>query len=283
MQAADLASLVRVATGREIVGRRPLSGGSVGAVEGLTLDDGRVLVAKSGAGLRSEAWMLDYLRAKTTLPVPRVYHGDDRLLLMEALPGVAGRLDRAAESDLARHVAALHGVGAQAFGLDRATVIGGLIQPNMWSDDWVAFYRDRRVLFMAHAAAAAGQVPLPTLRRIERLAARFGDHLPPRPAVALLHGDLWGGNILARPGAVTGFIDPALYYGDAEIDLAFLTLFQSVGPAFFAAYDERRPIAPGFAAERRPLYLLYPLLVHVRLFGAAYVGQVEDILKRFGV
>jgi fructosamine-3-kinase len=98
-----------------------------------------------------------------------------------------------------------------------------------------------------------------------------------------IHGDLWGGNILSSGHRISGLIDPALYYADAEIELAFMTLFGSVGDRFFRSYGERSALRPGFFEARRDLYNLYPLLVHVRLFGGGYVAQVERTLDRFGV
>lgn len=118
--------------------------------------------------------------------------------------------------------------------------------------------------------------------RIEALCARLGEWLeePARPS--LIHGDLWGGNVLAADGRISGFIDPAIYYADPEIELAFTTLFGTFGDAFFRRYGELRPLRARFFEERRDLYNLYPLLVHVRLFGGEYVSQVEAILRKFG-
>ena len=99
----------------------------------------------------------------------------------------------------------------------------------------------------------------------------------------MLHGDLWGGNILCHDDKIAGLIDPAIYYGDREIDLAFGTLFGDLTPEFFKQYDEVSKIEPGFFEERRDLYNLYPLLVHVRLFGGSYVDSVDQTLSRFGV
>jgi fructosamine-3-kinase len=81
---------------------------------------------------------------------------------------------------------------------------------------------------------------------------------------------------------VTGFLDPAIYYADAEIELAFSTLFGTFGDPFFARYEALRPLEPGFMDTRRDIYNLYPLLVHVRLFGGSYVRSVDGILRRFG-
>lgn len=136
---------------------------------------------------------------------------------------------------------------------------------------------------MADAAHAAGRLPASARARIDVLAGRLDRWLdaPHRPA--LVHGDLWSGNILARGGRIVGLIDPALYYADPEIELAFMTLFGGVGAGFFRSYAERRPLRPGFFEVRRDVYNLYPLLVHTRLFGDAYAAQVARILDRLGV
>src|SRR3546814_4637170 len=96
-----------------------------------------------------------------------------------------------------------------------------------------------------------------------------------------LHGDMWGGNVLARGGRIAAFVDPAIYHADPEIELAFSTLFGTYGEAFFRRYEALRPLRPGFFETRRDIYNLYPLLVHARLFGGSYVASVDRILGRF--
>ena len=259
-----------------------LGGGSIAAVWRATLADGRRVVVKCGSGLALEAWMLQWLARETAAPVPEVLHAEDDLLAMayvDAEPGVDGP---DAECHLAAIVAALHAKRAARFGFERDTAIGGLPQPNGETQSWIAFFRDRRLLFMAHEAMTAGRLPLGLMTRIERLAARLERFLPTDSAPALVHGDLWHGNVLSRSGRVLALIDPALYFADPEIELAFMTLFSSVGEKFFAAYAERHPLAPGFFEERRALYNLYPLLVHVRLFGGPYVAEVAASLARLG-
>lgn len=272
--------------GSPVVRVVPLGGGCVAAVARLTLADGRDVVVKDGrAGdrLDLEGWMLSTLAARCpALPVPAVLAAADDLLVMEARDA-SGRLGPTGEDHAAELIAALHDVTAERFGLERDTLIGGLHQPNPWTDDWLTFFRDQRLLFMARQALDAGRLPAALMDRIERLAGRLERWIAPDAPPSLLHGDLWAGNVLVGgDGRVSGLIDPALYYGDAEIELAFSTLFGTFGEVFFARYNELRPLRPGFFEGRRDLYTLYPLLVHVRLFGGSYVGSVDRTLAGLG-
>lgn len=135
---------------------------------------------------------------------------------------------------------------------------------------------------MATDAAALGRLPVSFLGRLENLCARLDEWLvePARPS--LLHGDVWTTNVLAAGDRITGFVDPAIYYGHPEVELAFTTLFGTFGEPFFSRYQEIRPLPPGFFETRRDIYNLYPLLVHVNLFGGGYVHTVESTLRRFG-
>lgn len=276
----DLAGLVLAATGKRVVDIQPLGGGCIAPVYRVRLDDGSDLAAKLGAGLALEARMLRDLAANA--PTPDVVHVDGSLLLMTFI-ATRGGLTPAAEPHLAEIVAGIHAVSAKRFGYAYDTVIGGLPQPNPETQNWREFFRDQRLLAMARTAYDAGRLPRRLLARVETLAGRLERWIDPPQAPSLIHGDLWGGNILARDGRIVGLIDPALYFADAEIELAFMTLFSTVGETFFAAYRERRPIRDGFFEVRCDLYNLYPLLVHVRLFGGGYVNDVARILERFGV
>ena len=224
--------------------------------------------------------MLRRLAADLPLPVPAVRHADDDLLLMDHVEA-GDPFDDRAQEHAAELLAELHKMSWHAYGLERATVIGGLFQPNPPTTRWLDFFRDHRLLFMAEEAHNAGRLPVAAMGGVERLAVRL-EHWIDEPAVpSLIHGDCWGGNVLCRQGRVAAFIDPAIYYADPEIELAFGTLFADFGPAFFRRYNEIRPLHPGFFEARRDLYNLYPLLVHVRLFGGAYVDQVGHLLRRF--
>ena len=147
---------------------------------------------------------------------------------------------------------------------------------------WRQFFAEHRLVYMAGEATRAGHLTSETASRIEAVAGRLDNWLdePIRPS--LIHGDMWDGNIVCAPGRVSGFIDPAIYFADSEIELAFATLFDTFGTPFFRRYAEHRAIAPGFFEVRRDLYNLYPLLVHTRLFGGSYEVQLRAILDRLG-
>jgi len=280
----DAARRIEAAIGRRPTRLSPLSGGCVAEIYRADFEDGERLVAKlAGADgdLTLEAYMLEYLGTQSELPVPAVVHDAADLLIMDYIE-TSGGLTAGAERHAAELLAALHGVSAPAFGHERDTLIGPLHQPNPQNPSWCAFFRDQRLLHMARVAMEAGRLPATTMARIETLAGRLDDWIEEPDNPSLIHGDMWGGNVLARDGRIAGFIDPAIYYADPEIELAFSTMFSTFGAPFFERYNEIRPLKPGFFEDRRELYNLYPLLVHVRLFGGGYLGGVEATLKKLG-
>jgi fructosamine-3-kinase len=271
---------IEAALGRRPIADRALSGGCVADIRRVDLADGGRVVVKTGGELTIEAYMLRYLRARSALPVPEVLHAEDDLLILEFVE-TSGALDTGAERHAADLLAALHDIEAPRFGHERATLIGPLHQPNPWSRSWRDFFRDQRLIYMGAVARDAGRLSAATYARLERFCGRLGDWIEGPPRASLIHGDMWGGNVLVRDGRVAAFVDPAIYHADPEIELAFSTLFSTFGDAFFRRYAERRPIAPGFFEERRDIYNLYPLLVHTRLFGGSYAAAVDRTLTRF--
>ncbi len=281
----NLRTEIETAVGRRPVDIAPLSGGCIGQVYRIRLAGGETVVAKFDDGpapkLATEAMMLRYLRQHSQLPVPAVLFSADHLLLMEFLPG-GSRFSAKAQAHAAELLAALHDVSVPLYGFEQETLIGGLPQPNEWMHNWLDFFRERRVMHMAEEAAAHGRLPVNYLGRLENFCARLDQWLlePARPS--LLHGDVWTTNVLAVGDRITGFVDPAIYYGHPEIELAFTTLFGTFGEPFFKRYQELRPLPAGFFETRRDIYNLYPLLVHVNLFGGGYVRSVDETLRRFG-
>ena len=271
--------------GERLLSARPLGGGCIGEVYRVELADGTPLVAKvdrEGAShLEREAYMLRYLRERSELPVPELFHGSETLLLMEFVEGES-RFSEGAQHHAADLLAGLHGVSAGAYGHERDTLIGSLDQPNPWTQSWVEFFREERLLYLGRVAHEAGRLPNEDLEKVERLAERLEDYLeePERPS--LIHGDVWSANVLARGDRITAFLDPAIYHADPEIELSFISLFNSFGGPFFERYGEIRGIRDGFFEARRDLYNLYPLLVHVYFFGGGYLSSVQSTLRRFG-
>lgn len=274
---------VEQAAGSRVVHLSPLTGGCLAEVLRADLEDGRSLAVKAGKKadrLDIEGRSLHTLGEGGGLPVPQVYLNDPDLLVMALLPN-DGRLDAAAQEDAARLIAALHSTPQEFYGYTEDTRIGPLTQPNTRSKQWISFFRDQRLLYMGRVALERGGLSAPVYSDLERMAARL-DSLIDEPAYpSLLHGDLWAGNVLTSDGRIMGFIDPAIYQGDAEMDLAFSTLFGTFGDRFFDAYRAIRPFDyAGFMDVRRDVYNLYPLLVHAALFGGGYANSVSRIIRR---
>lgn len=169
------------------------------------------------------------------------------------------------------------------YGWSSANFIGPLPQPNPETADWPGFWARSRVLPLAKELRDAGALSAGEAREIDQAADRMEALLGPASAdgPSLLHGDLWSGNVLFSPGGRPALVDPAVYHGHREADLAMAALFGGFGPAFRSAYQEAWPLLPGHEA-RRPAYQLYPLLVHARLFGGGYVGQAVATARRLG-
>ena len=290
----DLRECLQAVLDTEIQSSEPLSVGFglTGAV--VTLKDGRRLAVKAkvnakkhgedaGPSLAIEGYMLGELARCTELPVPHVHVCEPDLLVMDFIDNDGGPITPDVERDAAQLIAALHATPRSYFGYARDTLIGPLHQPNPESTLWVSFFREQRLLYMARAARDEGQLPAPLYGRLERLADVLEDFLAEPPFPSLLHGDLWTGNVLVKSDRIAGFVDPGVYCGHREIELAFATMFGTFGRAFFEVYESILPLEPGFHEMRRDIYNLYPVLVHVRLFGGRYLGAVKDTLARLGL
>jgi protein-ribulosamine 3-kinase len=236
------------------------------------------MLASEGDGLRA-------IGETGTVRVPNVVaagsEGDRAYLALEWLD-LSGPRDDAA---LGRALAALHraapprGPHGERFGWHRDNWIGGTPQSNEWSDDWGAFFRDRRLapqLTLAVANGFGARVQREGERLLAALPSLLRGH-PPEPS--LVHGDLWSGNAATLATGEPLVFDPAVYIGDREVDVAMTGLFGGFGAGFLAAYRELMPLDAGYP-WRRDAYNLYHLLNHLNLFGASYLAHVERTLAR---
>ncbi len=227
--------------------------------------------------------MLAELRRLSQFPVPSVHYCNAGLLVMDFIETDGGSITAEVERDAAELVAGLHSIRGTRFGYARDTLIGPLPQRNSESDRWIPFFAEHRLMAMARTAYEHGPLSASDLARLQRLAERLDEFLIEPEHPSLLHGDLWGGNVLVRENRIAGFVDPAISFGHPEIELAFTTMFGTFGRAFFETYEAIRPLEPGFHELRRDLYNLYPTLVHVRLFGTGYLAGVDSTLRRIGL
>ncbi|MDU8944937.1 fructosamine kinase family protein [Rhodophyticola sp. MJ-SS7] len=249
----------------------PLGGGSLSEVFAVWLADGREVVVKLAPGAEAEARMLAAIGA-AGCAAPEVLSAEDGILVMSRLEA-GGAGDARSWREAGAAVARLHAARGAGYGWPEDHAFGDVAIPNGAAEDWPGFWGARRLM------AAPEALPVEVARRLEKLCRALPGRLPATPPPALLHGDLWSGNVLFGPEGFSGVIDPACYHGDGEVDLAMLTLFGRPPAAFFEGYGA---LPPGWEA-RRTIYQLWPALVHLRLFGAGYRGMVERLLDAAGV
>lgn len=276
-----LRPLIELALGSPVRTATRLSGGDINDVYRLATDHGDFVLKASRRGLpglfAAEAQGLAWLRASAALKVPQVIaHGDApggwAYLLLEFLPPAPST--PAAQEALGRGLAALHRVTAPHFGGGAENYFGALRQINQPAQTAAEFYWTSRLepqlkLAQPHLTPA-------DLARFGALRPRL-DALIPAEAPALVHGDLWHGNVL-HTAAGPALIDPAAAHSHREVDLALLGLFGPVPERVMAAYQEGYGLAPGWQ-ERTALWNLYPLLAHLNMFGTGYLGRVRAALQ----
>ena len=209
------------------------------------------------------------------LPEPYVWSND--FLLTEDLAPATTASDY--WSRLGQSLAGLHENHSSRFGFDHDNYIGSTPQPNTWTDDGYEFFATHRLLFQARLAGQRGALPAGDVSRVEALATKLRDIVPPQPA-SLIHGDLWSGNVIPGPAGQACLIDPACHYGWAEAELGMTELFGGFDSEFYAAYTASRPLPSGWR-DRLPVYNLYHLLNHLNLFGGSYLGSIRRVLDRF--
>jgi len=256
---------------QDVLRSTPLGGGAA-RVE---LAGGRTVVVKEGPGVAAEAAGLRWLAVPGGPPVPAVLAVEDERLVTEYVP--PGRPSAAAAAELGRRLAVLHAAGAPAFGSGPPEApadawIGRAPMRNVEAGDWAPWYAEHRLAPHMRTARDAGDLTAAEAALVEQVCDRLPALAGPAERPSRLHGDLWSGNVLwSADGA--WLIDPAAHGGHRETDLAMLALFGCPHlDAVLAAYDRTAPLAPRWR-DRVALHQLFPLLVHVVLFGRGYADQ----------
>lgn len=277
-----------------------VGGGCVSPVARVETGEGDVFFLKWGAVettedappgmLAAEAEALRALGATGTVRVPGVIDARDPAepdggplwLLMEWLEPGGARPGTWRE--LGQQLARLHRTSADSFGWDSDNFIGPLPQSNARTADWPAFWLANRLEPQLRRAVDGGLLGSEDTARFDRLFARLGEILAAAEAegASLLHGDLWNGNVHVMHDGTAAIVDPSVYHGHREVDLAMSELFGGFGREFYDAYEDAWPVQPEYAGQRRPTYQLYYLLVHVNLFGGGYVGSMRSTLSGLG-
>ena len=275
----------------------PVGGGCINHVFRIDTSHERYLLKwneRSPYGMfTAEAKGLQLLKSAKAIRVPEVLGCAEKstehpaYLLLEWMENDAGRMDQVGyQKMLGEQLAEMHRavVGSENpgyYGLDHDNFIGSNPQWNDWNMGWIDFFRKMRIGKQMTIAMNNGMM---TAKR-QRLLSKLMDHLEDwideehcRPS--LLHGDLWGGNVMAGPGGVPVLIDPAVYFGDREAEIAFTTLFGGFDRDFYQAYQATWPLDPGYQ-ERKSIYNIYHLLNHMNIFGGSYAGQVDQVLQRY--
>lgn len=260
----------------------PVSGGSINEAFRLQgADDSQYFLKLNTAPhfpmFVAEAAGLDALAATGTLRLPRPIAlgttDEQSFLVLEHL-----RLNpRGDARQLGERLTALHRCSNERFGFAQDNFIGTTPQPNGWKEDWIDFWRERRLGFQLRLAAENGhgaRLQRPGEELLNALPSFFTDYIP-RPS--LLHGDLWGGNHAYLADGTPAIFDPAVYFGDRECDIAMTELFGGFPADFYAAYRAAWPLDAGYA-KRRDLYNLYHILNHANLFGGGYAKQAEQMM-----
>lgn len=264
----------------------PVPGGSINKAYALNTDKGVFFVklnnAKAFPGMfEAEAKGLELLKKNSKFQIPDViavdYLRDDAFILMEHIE--KGPSTNDFFQTFGRTLALMHKQSNKKFGLDHDNYIGSLAQSNKQQDNWIGFFIEERMEKQLKLAIDSKTMSSEIKKSFERLYKRLNELMPEEPA-ALIHGDLWSGNYLSTRGGIPCIIDPAVYYGHREMDLAMTKLFGGFSPAFYQSYFEEYPLEKGWE-KRLDGFQLYPLMVHVNLFGGSYVEDVRGIVKRF--
>lgn len=282
----DFLDYISQIIGERIISFSALSGGDISEVYKLTTKNNQFIVKAHNGKLAhdmlsAEKLGLECIAKTASIKTPEVYHigtyQTNNFLVMQYIP-----TKNPNEKDydvLGQQLAALHQVSNLYFGFESDNYIGSLVQSNQKYLDWTTFYIKERIIPQLDLALQNTFLSKQETPNFESL-VRVCNNLFPDIKPNLLHGDLWGGNFLIAENGIPYLIDPAVYYGHSEVDLAMSRLFGGFSTSFYNAYSSINSEQPG-GQERNDLYQLYYLLVHLNLIGTSYYTGVKRILQKY--
>ena len=229
----------------------------------------------------AESKGLKLLREQNVIKIPEVIGfgeaGAHQFLLLEFIEEKSRQ--KKYWRQLGSELASLHRRSSDLFGLDHDNYIGSLRQFNLQYESWLTFFIEQRLNVQLKLAIDSGIMDSEWSKQFESLYTKLPTLLPEEKP-SLLHGDLWSGNLITDKNGGPCLIDPAIYFGNREADLAMTKLFGGFDDEFYLSYHETFSLHPGYD-KRYDIYNLYPLLVHVNLFGGSYKSAVATTLKAF--
>lgn len=270
-----------------IVKSSALGGGCIAYTGYLLTESGRELVVKKNSTTQmaiKEANGLNELRKSGVIRIPEVVHADEQLLILEFIR--EGSRPGSFFSDFGRQLAQLHKYSSGAYGFYEDNYIGSTPQLNRpegeEKSNWATYYFNKRLLYQYELAEKNGFVDRTFKDLFRHLESCLPDILKgSEEAPSLLHGDLWGGNFIVGTDGVPVLIDPAVYYGHREAELAMTHLFGGFDHLFYEAYNAEWPLKPGYQ-QREAVYTLYHVLNHLNIFGTSYRSQALALMQQYG-
>lgn len=224
---------------------------------------------------------LEFLSRQDCIRVPSIVScditDDHQILLLEWIEH--GPRNERFWKKFGEQMAQLHKISNKNFGFAEDNYMGSLPQVNTWTDSWVDFFITRRLqpqIELAHKKNLLEKRHCDSFETVNKKLSSIFDNEKP----SLLHGDLWSGNFMCNDQALPVLIDPAVYFGHRNIDLAMTTLFEGFDKDFYDAYHYHFPF-PSNYHEQWEVCNLYPLLIHLNLFGRSYLHQIERTLQIF--
>lgn len=263
-----------------------ISGGSINNAYCLTTNHEKFFVKTNLANrypnmFEKEAKGLELLQNSNAIRIPKVILFDEfeetSFLILEYIESAEPQ--SSLWQSFGKRLAALHQNTGSTFGLDHSNYIGSLHQKNNVHDNWTDFFINERLQVQIKIARDNNEIDSATISKFENLYNRL-DEIFPQEKPSLLHGDLWSGNFMEDEKGNPVIMDPAVYYGHREMDIAMTKLFGGFNTQFYDAYNEHYPLEKGWQ-QRIDICNLYPLMVHVNLFSGGYLGQVKSILSQF--